>query len=332
MNLEKKKVFVSGADGFIGSHLVECLVSKGIEVKAFVYYNSLNSWGWLDTYETNILKRVEIVAGDIRDKNYVRNAVRGCNIIFHLAALIAIPYSYVAPESYIDTNVRGTLNILEAARDHNAEKIIITSSSEVYGTAQYVPIDEVHPLNAQSPYAATKICADQLALSFFKSFDTPVSILRPFNNYGPRQSLRAVIPTIISQIAAGIREIKLGSLHPTRDLLYVKDTVNAFLNIAECDQAVGQIFNAGTEEEISIGDLAKLIISLMNVDVKVVEDEIRVRPDKSEVERLLAETSKIKTLTSWRPHYTLVEGLRETIEWYKDKRNLKIFKTNIYNT
>lgn len=331
MNMDKKKIFVSGADGFIGSHLVESLISKGIEVKALVCYNSFNNWGWLDTYEKNILNKVEVVAGDIRDQYFVRNAVRGCDIIFHLAALIAIPHSYVASESYIDTNIKGTLNILEAGREHNAEKIIITSSSEVYGTAQYVPIDEVHPLKAQSPYAATKIGADQLALSFFQSFNTPVTILRPFNNYGPRQSLRAVIPTIITQIATGTREIKLGSLHPTRDLLFVKDTVTAFLNVAECDQTAGEVFNAGTGEEISIGDLANKIISLMNADVKVVVDKIRVRPDKSEVGRLLAESSKIKKITSWRPKYTLDEGLRETIKWYTDKRNLQQFKTNIYN-
>lgn len=326
------RVLVTGADGFIGSHLVELLVAKGHQVRAFVLYNSFNSWGWLDSLPRAVQDSIEVVAGDVRDYQSVRRAISGCDAVFHLAALIAIPYSYQAPDSYVDTNVRGTLNVLNAVRDLDVGRLIVTSTSEVYGTAQVVPITEDHPLQAQSPYAATKIGADQLALSFHRSFGTPISILRPFNTYGPRQSLRAVIPTIISQIASGQRELRLGDLTPTRDFNYVTDTCEAFLALSECDSAIGTVVNAGSGREISIGELANLIAEVMGKSVEVVADDERVRPSASEVFRLLADSSKIRSLTSWQPSHDLGSGLRKTVEWFTDKNNLDHFnRCNQFN-
>lgn len=330
-----KNVLVTGADGFIGSHLVERLVRDGSHVRAFVYYNSFNSWGWLDSLDKDVLDSIEVLAGDIRDPYFVRKAVKGVDIVIHLAALIAIPYSYHSPDSYVETNVRGTLNLLQAARDHGVERFIHTSTSEVYGTAQYVPIDEKHPLVAQSPYAATKIAADQLALSFYHSFELPVSIIRPFNTYGPRQSARAVIPTIITQIAAGRRQIRLGSLHPTRDFNYVADTVSGFVAMAKSAAAVGQVVNVCSNYEISIGDTARLIAKLMDVDIEICSDDARVRPPKSEVERLWGDNRKAKKLLGWEPQYAGLEGLerglRQTIEWFTDPKNLRAYKEHLYN-
>jgi NAD dependent epimerase/dehydratase len=326
-----KKVLVTGADGFIGSHLVEHLIEEGFQVKAFVYYNSFNSWGWLDTLPKEILNKIEIFTGDIRDPNGVRTAVKGVDIIYHLAALIAIPYSYHSPDSYVDTNVKGTLNILQAARDFNIERVIVTSTSEVYGTALYVPIDEKHPKQGQSPYSASKIGADAMADSFFRSFNLPVTIVRPFNTFGPRQSARAVIPTIITQLLAGAIEIKLGALHPTRDLLFVKDTVKGFVEIANSSQTIGQEINIATQQEISIKDLAKNIINIINPNAKIISDDVRLRPEKSEVERLLGSAEKIKSLTKWEPSFNLEQGLQQTIEWFRNPINLKQYKTDIYN-
>ncbi len=329
--LKNKKVLVTGSDGFIGSHLVERLLEEGCKVKAFVYYNSFNSWGWLDTFSKETLNKIEIFTGDIRDPNGVRTALKDVEIVFHLAALIAIPYSYHSPDSYVDTNVKGTLNILQAARDLQIERVLITSTSEVYGTALYVPIDEKHPKQGQSPYSATKIGADSMAESFFRSFNMPVTIVRPFNTYGPRQSARAVIPTIITQLLAGKEEIKLGSLEPTRDLLFVKDTVNGFVEIAKSNTLIGHEVNIATQEEISVGDLAIKLISIINPKARVIADDIRVRPVKSEVERLLGDNKKILSTTNWRPLYKLDEGLRQTIEWFSKEENLKNYKADIYN-
>ncbi|MDD7147401.1 MAG: NAD-dependent 4,6-dehydratase LegB [Lachnospiraceae bacterium] len=324
-----KKVLVTGADGFIGSHLTEHLLEKGYEVKAFTYYNSFNTWGWLDTFPKEKLDQIEIFQGDIRDPNGVREAMKGVDGVFHLAALIAIPFSYHSPDSYVDTNIKGTLNVLQAARDLSLERVLITSTSEVYGTAQYVPIDEKHPYQGQSPYSATKIGADRLAESFYRSFELPVTIVRPFNTYGPRQSARAVIPTIISQLLAGKEEIRLGSLTPTRDFNFVKDTANGFYEIAKSDRTIGEEINIATQQEISIGDLANELIRQINPNAKIVCETQRTRPEKSEVNRLLGSNEKIKRLTDWTPQYTFEQGLAETIEWIRN--NMGSYKTDIYN-
>lgn len=331
MKLKNKTVIVTGADGFIGSHLVEALLEEGCKVKAFVYYNSFNSWGWLDTLPPSKLEQIEIFAGDIRDPNGVRTALKDVDVVFHLAALIAIPFSYHSPDNYVDTNIKGTLNILQAARDFKIEKILVTSTSEVYGTALYVPIDEKHPRQGQSPYSATKIGADSIAESFYRSFDLPVTIVRPFNTYGPRQSARAVIPTIITQLLNGKQEIKLGALRPTRDLLFVKDTVSGFIEIAASDEVKGEEINIATQQEITVAGLAQKIIDRINPEARIISDEQRLRPDKSEVERLLGSNEKITSLTGWKPEYTLDEGLRQTIEWFSDPSNLGRYKADIYN-
>lgn len=327
--MRMKKIIVTGSDGFIGSHLVEELVKAGYEVRAFVYYNSFNSNGWLDILPKDIMNNVEVISGDIRDPHGVKAVVQGTDAIFHLAALIAIPFSYVAPDSYIDTNIKGTLNVLQAARECNNERILITSTSEVYGTAQYVPIDEKHPYQGQSPYSATKIGADRLAESFYRSFGLPVTIVRPFNTYGPRQSARAVIPTIISQLLSGMDEIRLGALSPTRDFNYVKDTVNGFIQIFQSDSTIGEEINIASQKEISIGELANELIRQINPNAKIVCDEQRLRPEKSEVNRLLGCNEKIYRLTGWKPKYTLEQGLAETIEFMK--QNLNKFKEGQYN-
>ena len=324
-----EKVLVTGADGFIGSHLTEELVKSGAQVKAFVYYNSFNSWGWLDSLPAEIRDEIEIFAGDIRDPNGVRTAVKGCGTIYHLAALIAIPFSYHSPDSYVDTNIKGTLNVLQAANDLGVRRLLVTSTSEVYGTAQYVPIDEKHPFQGQSPYSATKIGADRLAESFYRSFGTPGTIVRPFNTYGPRQSARAVIPTIITQLLGGAEEIKLGSLTPTRDFNYCKDTAAGFMALAACDKAVGQEVNIATGVEISIGELAHELISQINPSAQIICDEQRLRPEKSEVNRLLGDNTKIRALTGWAPKYDLHRGLAETIAWLRD--HLAGYKSDIYN-
>lgn len=323
------KVLVTGSDGFIGSHLTQSLLHEGYEVKAFTYYNSFNNWGWLDTFPKDELKEIEVFSGDIRDPNGVREAMKGCDMVFHLAALIAIPFSYHSPDSYVDTNIKGTLNVLQAARDLGTSKIMVTSTSEVYGTAQYVPIDEKHPYQGQSPYSATKIGADRLAESFYRSFNLPVAIVRPFNTFGPRQSARAVIPTIISQLIAGKTEIKLGSLTPTRDFNYVKDTAAGFIAIAKSDKTVGQEINIATQKEISIGDLANMLIEKINPSAKIVCEEERLRPEKSEVNRLLGSNAKIKELTDWAPKYTFEQGIDETIAFIRD--NISAYKPDIYN-
>lgn len=331
IKLKNKKVIVTGADGFIGSHLVEALIEEGCQVKAFVFYNSFNSWGWLDTLSKEKLEQIEIFAGDIRDPNGVRTAIKGVDIVFHLAALIGIPFSYHSPDNYVDTNIKGTLNVLQACRDYQIERVLVTSTSEVYGTALRVPINEDHPRQGQSPYSATKIGADSMADSFFRSFQLPVSIVRPFNTYGPRQSARAVIPTIISQLLSGKKSIKLGALHPTRDLVYVNDTVNGFIAIANNNNTIGKELNIATQNEISIEDLTKLIIDLIDTDAKIETDDLRKRPEKSEVDRLLGDFSKINELTAWKPKYTLKEGLIETIEWFRNRENLQKYKADIYN-
>ncbi len=324
-----KRVLVTGSDGFIGSHLVEELLKEGYEVKAFALYNSFNTWGWLDTLPKETLDKIEVFTGDVRDPNAVREAMKDVDAVMHLAALIAIPFSYYAPDTYVDTNIKGTLNVLQAARDLGNKRVLVTSTSEVYGTAQYVPIDEKHPYQGQSPYSATKIGADRLAESFYRSFDLPVTIVRPFNTYGPRQSARAVIPTIITQLLAGKTEIKLGSLEPTRDFNYVKDTAKGFIAILKSDKTIGQEINIATQQEISIGQLAEELIKQINPNAKVVCDNQRLRPEKSEVERLLGANTKIKSLTDWAPKYTFEEGLAETISWLKE--NLDKYKTDIYN-
>lgn len=324
-----KKVLVTGADGFIGSHLTESLLEKGYEVKAFSYYNSFNTWGWLDTLPKEKLDEIEVFTGDIRDPNGVRTAMQGVDAVFHLAALIAIPFSYHSPESYVDTNIKGTLNVLQAARDLDLERVLVTSTSEVYGTAQYVPIDEHHPFQGQSPYSATKIGADRLAESFYRSFELPVSIVRPFNTYGPRQSARAVIPTIITQLLAGHETIRLGSLTPTRDFNYVKDTSAGFIAIAQSQQTIGEEINIATQQEISIGDLAKEIISQINPKANIVCEQERLRPQKSEVNRLLGSNEKIRKLTDWKQQYTFAQGIEETIVWIRE--HMDRYKADIYN-
>lgn len=323
------KVLVTGSDGFIGSHLTEELVKKGYEVRAFVYYNSFNTWGWLDSMPKDIMDHVEIFQGDVRDPNGVKEAMKGVEAVFHLAALIAIPFSYHSPDTYVDTNIKGTLNVLQAARDLGTKRVLITSTSEVYGTAQYVPIDEKHPYQGQSPYSATKIGADRLAESFYRSFSLPVTIVRPFNTFGPRQSARAVIPTIISQLLGGKTEIKLGSLTPTRDFNYVKDTANGFIEIYKSDRTIGEEINIATQKEISVGQLAEELIRQINPNAKIVCDEQRLRPEKSEVNRLLGSNKKLLELTAWRQQYTFEQGLAETIEFLKN--NLDKYKIDIYN-
>lgn len=321
MQLNGKRVLVTGADGFIGSHLTEALVREGSEVRAFCYYNSFNSRGWLDQAPIAVVNEVDVFMGDVRDPNGVRTALTGCDVVFHLAALIGIPFSYHSPDSYLETNVRGTLNVLQASRDLNLERIVVTSTSEVYGTAQYAPIDERHARQGQSPYSASKIGADAMAEAFYRSFDSPVVIARPFNTYGPRQSERAVIPTIISQLLAGTDELKLGALHPTRDLTYVSDSVDGFLALAECDEAVGCDVNLGVGEEISIGDLATLLIEITGSTASLVEDSRRVRPSKSEVERLVSDNRLMTELTGWRPRVSLRDGLTRSVEWFKENRS-----------
>ena len=322
-------MLVTGSDGFIGSHLTETLVREGHKVRAFVYYNSFNTWGWLDTLDKEILDSVEIFQGDIRDPNGVKQAMKGVDKAFHLAALIAIPFSYHSPDTYVDTNIKGTLNVLQAARELGTSRVLVTSTSEVYGTAQYVPIDESHPFQGQSPYSATKIGADRLAESFYRSFGTPVTIVRPFNTYGPRQSARAVIPTIITQLLAGKEEIKLGALSPTRDFNYVKDTVQGFIELSKSDNTIGEEINIATQQEISIGQLAEELIRQINPNAQIICDEERLRPEKSEVNRLLGSNEKIQRLTGWKPQYSLEEGLAETIEFFR--HNLGFYKTDIYN-
>ncbi len=326
--MNNKKVLVTGADGFIGSHLTELLLAEGYEVRPLSVYNSFNYWGWLDDIKH---PRLEVVSGDVRDASFCRHITEGCSIVFHLAALIAIPYSYVAPDSYVDTNIKGTLNMCQAARDCGVERLIVTSTSEVYGTAQYVPIDERHPRQPQSPYSATKIGADAIAMSFYNAFNLPVVIARPFNTYGPRQSARAIIPTIITQIANGAREIKVGDLTPTRDFNFVKDTCRGFLALANAVNVEGQEINIATGTEVSMADTLKLIAELMNADVEYIVDKERLRPSRSEVFRLCGDNTKIKTLTGWQPQYSLADGLQETIAWFTCKENLSKYKSNIYN-
>jgi NAD dependent epimerase/dehydratase len=325
------RILVTGADGFIGSHLTEALVEMGYDVVAFVYYNSFNSLGWLDTIPDDLKNKIKFIAGDIRDFNGVNEAMKNVDIVFHLAALIAIPFSYNSPDSYIDTNVKGTLNTLQAARKNNVKRVLITSTSEVYGTAQFVPITENHPKQPQSPYSATKIGADAISDSFFRSFNLPVTIVRPFNTYGPRQSARAVIPTVIIQLLSGATEIKLGDLIPTRDLLYVKDTVQGFIKIAKTKELIGHEVNIATQSEISVGDLAQNLIDQINPEARIVSDNQRLRPEKSEVFRLFGSNEKLKMHTDWIQEYSLQEGLAETIAWFRNPENLKIYKPDIYN-
>ena len=324
-----EKVLVTGADGFIGSHLTESLLEQGYDVKAFTYYNSFNTWGWLDSFPKKKLDEIEIFSGDIRDPNGVREAMKGVDQVFHLAALIAIPFSYHSPDSYVDTNIKGTLNVLQAARDLETERVLVTSTSEVYGTAQYVPIDEKHPFQGQSPYSATKIGADRIAESFYRSFEMPITIVRPFNTYGPRQSARAVIPTIITQLLSGKEQIKLGSLTPTRDFNYVKDTAQGFIEISKSEKTIGEEINIATQNEISIGELAEELIRQINPKAQIICDEQRLRPEKSEVNRLLGSNEKIKRLTNWEPKYSFSEGLAETIEFLR--QNLDKYKPDLYN-
>jgi NAD dependent epimerase/dehydratase len=329
MDKNKNKVLVTGADGFIGSHLVEMLHGKGYDVCALAQYNSFNNWGWLE--EIKCLNDIEVITGDIRDPHFCKKITEGIDIIFHLAALIAIPYSYVAPDSYVDTNIKGTLNICQAALKNKCKKVIHTSTSEVYGTAQYVPINEKHPLQAQSPYSATKIGADAMATSFFNAFELPVTIARPFNTYGPRQSARAVIPTIITQIANGKKQIKLGDVSPTRDFNYVLDTCSGFIQLAECESSIGEVVNIGSNYEISVCETLNLIKEIMNSDVEFVSQHERIRPEKSEVFRLLCDNTKIKQLTGFSPEYSIKKGLEETIKWFTCKNNLTKYKDDIYN-
>lgn len=335
MSATAGKVLVTGADGFIGSHLTEALVRAGYDVRAFVYYNSFNSWGWLDHADAEIRDNLDVFAGDVRDPHGVRTAMQGCDKVLHLASLIAIPYSYHSPDTYVDTNIKGTLNVVQAAKDLGVSRVVCTSTSEVYGTALFAPITEEHPLQPQSPYSASKIGADAIALSFQKSFDTPVSILRPFNTYGPRQSNRAVIPTIISQIAAGERTISLGAIHPTRDFSFVQDTAQGFIQALSCDALIGNTVNIGSNFEISIGDLAALIAEVMDVEITIETEDQRMRPENSEVERLLADTEKAQEIMGWNPQYGGLDGLRkgleETVKWFQNPDNLKLYKTNQYN-
>ncbi len=329
--MNKKKVLVTGADGFMGSHLVEELLKEGYDVRAFCMYNSFNTWGWLDNLPKETLHKIDIFTGDVRDPNGVRTAMQGCDIVYHLAALIAIPYSYHSPDSYVDTNVKGTLNVLQAAKDLKVERVLVTSTSEVYGTAQFVPITEAHPRQPQSPYSASKIGADCMAESFYRSFDLPVTIVRPFNTYGPRQSARAIIPTIITQLLAGFEEIKLGDLSPTRDLLFVKDTAKGFIAIADSKELIGQDCNIATNSEITMQKMADTILELINPKARIVQDQQRIRPAKSEVFRLFGDNTKIIQHTNWKPSYTLEQGLLETIKWFSDKNNLRSYKPGIYN-
>ncbi len=323
----KKKILVTGAGGFIGSYLTEKLYSRGYAVKAFVHYNSRNSWGWLESLKCK--EYIEIISGDIRDTDIVRSAICDVDIVFHLAALIGIPYSYHSPEAYVETNIKGSLNILQAAKDSGVKKVVVTSTSEVYGTAQVVPITESHPVNPQSPYAATKAAADLLALSFYRSFNLPVVVVRPFNTYGPRQSARAVIPTIIVQILNGKKKIRLGALTPTRDLTYVEDIVDGFIRAGECPGAIGEIINLGSNSEISIGDLAQLISKYLDKNIEIESEQDRKRPEKSEVERLIADNTKAKQILNWAPKCSLEKGLKKTIEWFKENKD--IYKSEIYN-
>ncbi len=329
------KVLVTGADGFIGSHLTETLVRAGHDVRAFVLYNSFNSWGWLDHSDENIRKTLDVFAGDVRDSHGVRTAMDGCDTILHLAALVSIPYSYHSPAAYVDTNIKGTLNVVQAAQDLKVKRVVVTSTSEVYGTAQFVPITEDHPLQGQSPYSASKIGADQIALSYHRAFGTPVSVIRPFNTYGPRQSARAVIPTVITQILAGNKEIKLGSLHPTRDFNYIDDTVSGFMAMAETDAAFGEVINIGSNFEVSVGDTVTMIKETMNADVDVVTEDQRIRPDASEVERLWASNDKAKEVLDWAPAYGerdgFKRGLEQTIAWYADPAHAPLYKADLYN-
>lgn len=335
MTSNVKKILVTGADGFIGSHLTERLVQLGYSTRAMVQYNSFNSWGWLDHSPKQIKDSIEIFAGDVRDPHGVKKAMEGCDWVMHLAALIAIPYSYHSPDTYVDTNIKGTLNILQAARELGVEKVVHTSTSEVYGTARFVPIHEEHPLQGQSPYSATKIAADQMAIAYYNSFNLPVAIIRPFNTYGPRQSARAVIPTVITQIANGRRQIKLGAVHPTRDFNFVLDTVEGFIAMAKSDKSVGQVINIGSNYEVSIGDTVKLIAEVMGADIEIITDQQRLRPEKSEVERLWASNDKARELLGWQPRYAGIEGLRrglaETAAWFGDPKNLAGYKADIYN-
>ena len=335
LKLDGLKTLVTGADGFIGSHLTEALVRAGCDVRAFVMYNSFNSRGWLDHSPRDIREELDVFAGDIRDPHGVRKAMRGCEVVIHLAALIAIPYSYHSPDTYVDTNVKGTLNIVQAAHELGVAKVVHTSTSEVYGTARFVPITEEHPLQGQSPYSATKIGADQIALSFHASFNTPVAVIRPFNTYGPRQSARAVIPTIITQIAKGKRDIQLGALNPTRDFNYITDTVNGFIAVTQSERSVGEVINIGSNYEISIGDTANMIAKLMDAQVDFKQDTLRLRPEKSEVERLWADNTKAREFTGWRPRYSglagLERGLAETVEWFVRPENLAHYKADLYN-
>ncbi|UCD54951.1 MAG: GDP-mannose 4,6-dehydratase [Candidatus Omnitrophota bacterium] len=331
MDLRKKKVLVTGSEGFIGSHLVEKLLEAGCDVRTFVYYNFSNSWGWLDTFSKGKLNKIEIITGNIRDPNNVLEAVKGVDVIFHLAALIGIPFSYRSPESYVDTNIKGTLNIMKAAADSGVEKILVASTSEVYGSARYVPIDEEHPRQGQSPYSATKIGADYIAQSFHRSFGLPVVIARPFNTYGPRQSARAIIPTIITQLLSGKNRVKLGALDPTRDFIFVKDVAGAMVEIAKSDKTTGEEINIASQTEISIRHLARKLINMINPESKLVKDAARLRPENSEVKQLLGSNKKIMKLTNWKTTYNLDEGLKETVEWFKNKENLKLYKSDIYN-
>lgn len=330
-----KKILITGSDGFIGSHLTEELVRQGYDVRAFTYYNSFNSWGWLDHSPKEIKDSLDVFAGDIRDPHGVKEAMKGCDAVLHLAALIAIPYSYHSPDTYVDTNVKGTLNIVQAARELGVQKVVHTSTSEVYGTAQFVPITEDHPLQGQSPYSASKIGADQMALSFYRSFDTPVAVIRPFNTYGPRQSARAVIPTIISQIASGKKNIHLGALHPTRDFNYVKDTVQGFIDVMNSEKSIGEVINIGSNYEVSIGETVEMIAEVMGANITITTDEERMRPEKSEVNRLWADNQKAKELLGWEPKYGgkdgLKRGLKETAEWFTNPENLKQYKADVYN-
>jgi NAD dependent epimerase/dehydratase len=329
------KILITGADGFIGSHLTEALVRQGYDVRAFVQYNSFNSWGWLDRCAPDVAGKFDVFAGDVRDPHGVKTAMQGCDAVLHLAALIAIPYSYHSPDTYVDTNIKGTLNIVQAARELGVGKVIHTSTSEVYGTARFVPITEEHPLQGQSPYSASKIGADQIALSFYCAFGTPVTVIRPFNTYGPRQSARAVIPTVITQIASGKRQIQLGAIHPTRDFNYVADTVSGFIAALKSEQGVGEVINIGSNYEISIGDTVKVIAEAMGADIEILTDEQRLRPEKSEVDRLWASNEKAKQLLGWQPSYDGVEGFKrgiaETAAWFREPSNLAAYKSDIYN-
>ena len=331
MDLAGRKVLVTGSDGFIGSHLVEALIAADCDVRAFILYNSFNSWGWLDALPPRIRGELDVFAGDVRDPNGVRVAMRGVDVVLHLAALIGIPYSYHSPDSYVDTNIKGTLNVLQAARDLGVERVLVTSTSEVYGTAQHVPMDETHPVRGQSPYSATKIGADRIAESFHRSFDLGVVIARPFNTYGPRQSARAVIPTIITQLVSGFEEIRLGSLLPTRDLNYVSDMAAGLVALAACDDAVGREVNIGSGTEISVGDLARMLIDIINPQARLVSHQERLRPERSEVERLLCDNSLMRALTSWSPQVPLREGLERTVAWFSQPDNLARYKPDVYN-